>query len=110
MTQRVATGWLAACAWAVFAGMALWLTARNGGPRLDTEAAMRLSEIRDLLAGQSWFDPAQHRLNTPYGLLMHWSRLADLGPALLTLAFRPLAGPGAQTVMLYLWPLLVFLP
>src|SRR5581483_9153795 len=60
--------------------------------------------------GQSWFDTSQHRMDTPYGLPMHWSRLADLGPVTLILLLRPLLGAGAaETAMLYAWPLLMFL-
>jgi hypothetical protein len=40
---------------------------------LDTDDAMRLTMVYDLLAGQGWFDLAQHRLNTPYGGLLHCS-------------------------------------
>jgi hypothetical protein len=101
---------MAAGAWALFCSMAVWLTIRGGGVSLDTDSAMRLSEVRDLLGGQSWFDTAQHRMDTPYGLPMHWSRLADLGPALLILLLRGVIGAGAETVMLYVWPLLLLLP
>ena len=65
----------AALAWTLFAASALWL-ARHG-VSLDTDSAMRLASVRDLLHGQAWFDTSQHRLNTPYGLSMHWSRLVD---------------------------------
>ena len=101
---------MAAGAWALFCGLAIWLTLRGGGVSLDTDSAMRLSEIRDLLGGQSWFDTSQHRMDTPYGLSMHWSRLADVGPALLILLLRSVIGAGAETVMLYVWPLLLLLP
>lgn len=43
----------------------------------DTDDAMRLVQIRDLLAGQGWFDMSQHRLMPPNGAGMHWSRLVD---------------------------------
>jgi hypothetical protein len=89
---------LTALAWAVFAGAALWLT--RHGVALDTDSAMRLAGVRDLLHGQSWFDTSQHRLNTPYGLPMHWSRLVDAPLALLMLA--------GEGVALRAWPLLLF--
>jgi len=85
-------------AWALFAGAALWLT--RGELQLDTDSAMRLAEVRDLVAGQGWFDTMQHRLNTPYGLAMHWSRLVDTPLALLLLISERLA--------LTAWPLLLF--
>lgn len=84
--------------WLLFAAGALWLT--RGGLQLDTDSAMRLVQVRDLLHGQSWFDTVQHRMNTPYGLPMHWSRLADAPLALLML--------GSQALALKLWPLLLF--
>jgi hypothetical protein len=34
---------------------------------MATDDAMRLVEVRDLLAGQSWFDLTQHRLDPPQG-------------------------------------------
>ncbi|MEO8724436.1 MAG: hypothetical protein ABI395_13145, partial [Sphingobium sp.] len=31
----------------------------------DPDDAMRLVQVRDFLAGQSWFDVSQHRVNPP---------------------------------------------
>ncbi len=86
-------------AWALFASLALWLT--HGVISLDTDSAMRLVQVRDLLHGQSWFDTAQHRMNAPYGLPMHWSRLVDAPLALLMQV--------SETFALIAWPLLLFL-
>ena len=61
---------------------------------LDTDDAMRLVEAHDFLGGQNWFDLVQHRLNTPFGAEMHWSRLVDLPEALLLALLRPLFGGG----------------
>jgi len=47
-----------------------------GGP----DDAMRLVEVRRLLAGQSYFDLFEPRLGL-HGYLTHWSRLLDLGLA-----------------------------
>jgi len=58
----------------------------------DPDDAMRLVQVRDFLAGQSWFDVSQHRANPPLGGPMHWSRLVDLPIAALILLLRPLAG------------------
>ncbi len=89
---------------AIFAACALWLT-RAGlfheSLSLDTDSAMRLVQVRDLMAGQSWFDTVQHRMNTPYGLPMHWSRLVDAPLALLMLVSEKFAAVA--------WPLLLFL-
>src|SRR4051812_8105330 len=73
---------------------------------VDTDDAMRLSEVHDFLKGQNWFDLVQHRLNTPFGAELHWSRLIDLPEAAILWALRPLFGAGADTVLGYLWALL----
>ena len=51
---------------------------------------MRLVQVRDLLQGQGWFDVFLHRMNAPYGLAMHWSRLVDGPLALLVLNLQHL--------------------
>src|SRR5260370_41534286 len=61
---------------------------------MSTDDAMRLVEVRDLIAGQAWFDLAQHRLDPP-GVSMHWSRAIDAPLAALILLLRPLAGAPA---------------
>ncbi|WP_417308045.1 hypothetical protein [Devosia sp.] len=71
----------------------------------DTDDAMRLVVVRDLLDGQGWYDHIQHRLNTPWGASIHWSRLLDLPLALLLGAFRPLFGADAAIALSYVWPL-----
>ena len=45
---------------------------------VDNDDRMRLVVVRDLLAGQSWFDTTQYRLGLAGGTLMHWSRFVDL--------------------------------
>jgi hypothetical protein len=89
-------------AWLLFAGLALWLThgSVSVSSTLDTDSAMRLAEVRDLVAGQGWFDTIQHRMNTPYGLPMHWSRAVDAPLALLCLI--------SERFALIAWPLLLF--
>ena len=54
--------------------LAVWQT----GAFFDTDDAMRMVQVRDLMAGQSWFDMVAHRLNPPEGLLIHWSRVIDV--------------------------------
>ncbi len=76
----------------------------------DTDDAMRLVTVRDLLAGQGWWDHIQHRLDAPWGAEIHWSHLIDAGIGGLILLLRPLAGSGAETLAVYLWPLLLLLP
>lgn len=74
----------------------------------DTDDALRLVEVRDFMAGQSWFDLHQYRMNPPQGLLMHWSRLIDLPLAALISFFHlftPLAM--AETLARFAWPMLL---
>lgn len=73
----------------------------------DTDDAMRLVEVRDLMAGQGWYDHVQHRLNAPFGAELHWSRLVDSPIAGLLYLLRPIFGTQAELVMLYVWPLLL---
>lgn len=69
--------------------------------------ALRLVQLRDLLAGQGWFDLTQYRIDPPGGVVTHWSRLVDLPIALVLLALVPLLGqPLAETVVLVAIPLL----
>ncbi len=72
----------------------------------DTDDVMRLQQVRDWLAGQRFSDLTQHRLGA--GVPMHWSRLGDLGPALLIVAFRSLGSHVAELVAVIVWPLLLF--
>jgi hypothetical protein len=75
---------------------------------MSTDDAMRLVEVRDLIAGQGWFDLMQHRLDPP-GVSMHWSRVIDAPLAALIVMLRPLTGAaGAEAVTLILWPALLF--
>ena len=75
----------------------------------DTDDAMRLTVVHDLLGGQNWFDHIQHRLNTPYGAEIHWSRLVDVPIAALMLLVGPFAGAQTDTIVAYLWPLMLLL-
>ncbi|PZO76423.1 MAG: hypothetical protein DI640_02390 [Sphingomonas taxi] len=78
---------------------ALWLP--------DTDDVMRLQQVRDWLGGQSWSDLTQYRLGA--GVPMHWSRVADLGPALLITTATPLLGTHrAEVLAVTVWPILLF--
>lgn len=68
---------------------AVWGADAWRGKSWDTDDFMRLTQVRDLLAGQGWQDLTQYRLNPPGGTPMHWSRLADLPPAAVALALSP---------------------
>ncbi|WP_235901269.1 hypothetical protein [Pontixanthobacter aquaemixtae] len=72
----------------------------------DPDDALRLVQVRDLLAGQGWFDLHQYRIDPPDGTLMHWSRLVDIPLALVILALSPFVGaPAAETAALIIVPL-----
>lgn len=76
----------------------------------DPDDAMRLVQVRDWMAGQSWFDVTQYRSGPPLGAPMHWSRLVDLPIAgLITMASWLLPMAGAERVALVAEPLLLFL-
>lgn len=72
--------------------------ADSGG---DNDSLLRLVQVRDLLAGQGWFDPTQYRMGPEGGFAMHWSRLVDLPVALLVEGF-------GETAALVIWPSLLF--
>jgi hypothetical protein len=76
----------------------------------DPDSAMRLAQVRDLLAGQPWIDLTQARLAPPDGVLMHWSRLVD-GPIALgiRIAERFASPQRAEALALIGWPLLLLL-
>jgi hypothetical protein len=53
----------------------------------DPDDQLRLVQVRDWMAGQSWWDITQYRMNPPHGGPMHWSRLIDLPISGLILFF-----------------------
>ena len=80
-------------------------TGRGADQGLSTDDAMRLVRVRDLIAGQGWFDVTQYRLNPPAGVALHWSRLIDL-PIAILLRAAELALPSAtaERLVLTVWP------
>lgn len=75
----------------------------------DSDDEMRLVMVRDLLAGQGWYDMVQHRALPPDGLPMHWSRLADLPLAALTWLFSRFTDQmAALQITAALWPVALF--
>lgn len=76
----------------------------------DPDDALRLVQVRDLLAGQGWFDLTQYRVDAAGGgVAMHWSRLVDVPIALIVLVLRGLVGQGAaETVALVAVPIVTF--
>lgn len=75
----------------------------------DPDDLLRLVQVRDLIAGQGWYDLHQYRITPPDGILMHWSRLVDAPLFLSIKALTPLLGQGAaEQVAAFAIPLLVF--
>ncbi|MEO0589273.1 MAG: hypothetical protein AAFZ11_01800 [Pseudomonadota bacterium] len=74
----------------------------------DPDDTMRLIQVRDLLAGQGWFDVTQYRVDAASGgVAMHWSRLVDLPLALVILVLTPFVGSAsAQVAALVITPLI----
>ncbi|GEP04722.1 hypothetical protein [Methylobacterium oxalidis] len=71
----------------------------------DTDDAMRLVEVRDLVMGQGWFDNTQYRFVPPEGVPSHWSRLVDAPLAALLWLLTPLLGQHlALGVTAAFWP------
>ncbi|MEN9682850.1 MAG: hypothetical protein RLZZ427_601 [Pseudomonadota bacterium] len=84
----IVLGWLVV---AVVAVMADWPAIR--AMRLaDADDALRLVQVRALLAGQGWFDLHAYRIDPPMGVVMHWSRLVDLPLAGLIALLHPWIG------------------
>jgi hypothetical protein len=77
----------------------------------DTDDALRLVIVRNLLTGGHWFDTHIERLQPPAGLDMHWSRLLDGAMALVYGGFA-LVVPAETAELLFrlIWPLLWVFP
>lgn len=75
----------------------------------DNDSLLRLVEIRDLLAGQGWFDLHQYRMGVDGGFVMHWSRLVDAPIAAIILAASAFTGSiaGGEMAARILWPALM---
>lgn len=98
--------WLLGAALMLFAGWGAFSPAHF----LDGDDALRLQQVRDLLAGQGWFDLTQNRIAPPDGVPMHWTRIVDLPIATVIVLLRPLLGMAqAEVVAIVLVPLLTLL-
>jgi len=77
----------------------------------DMDDAMRLVQVREFLAGASWFDLHEVRLGPPDGYDTHWSRLIDAGLAGLFVLFRRFTDAVfAERLMRTVWPMLWLIP
>ncbi len=73
----------------------------------DPDSFLRLVNVRDLLAGQGWFDLVQHRMDPPGGALLQWSRLIDA--PLAALVYLGNAVGLGEELALTGWPIILFL-
>ncbi len=89
-------------------------TLAGPGPSLsdwlgDTDDAVRLVTVRELIGGAPWFDTTLPRIGAPQPLVSHWSRLIDLPLAALVVTLTPLLGPEpAELATRIVWPALLF--
>ncbi|MFZ2102472.1 MAG: GtrA family protein, partial [Oricola sp.] len=72
----------------------------------NSDDLVRLVEVRDLLAGQGWFDLTQYRLGLDGGTPMHWSRLVDAPIAAIIAAASWITGDTvlAEAAAKIVWP------
>ncbi|MBY6243534.1 hypothetical protein [Methylosinus sp. Sm6] len=87
----IASAVLAAALLALARARAVW----SAGEFFDSDDAMRAVQMRDLVAGQGWFDMNAHRVDPPAGLVMHWTRIVDVPLAALDLLFGLFLAPEA---------------
>lgn len=76
----------------------------------DNDSLLRLVMVRDLLAGQGWFDLHQYRMGVAHALPMHWSRLVDAPIAAIVQLVAGVTGSHAtgETAALVAWPLMLY--
>lgn len=103
---RVGLAWAMICALLLVTNLLAILDYRFPDP----DDTLRLIQVRDLLAGQGWYDLAQHRIDAANGgVEMHWSRLVDLPLAAVIWLLRGIVGQGAaETTALVAVPLITF--
>ncbi len=96
---------------ALFAALLFWFDPTRMLTTLgDADDATRLVQVRELMAGRSWFDMTLPRFGGAYPLLSHWSRLIDLPIAVLLSAFELiLPTDKAELVVRAVWPLTLLL-
>lgn len=96
----------------VVSGLVLHLDAIETLSFLDPDNAMRLAQVRDLVAGQNWFDTTQYHTNPRGGGgLTHWSRFVDAPIfALIELLSLFIDPQTAERLVLATYPPLLALP
>lgn len=75
----------------------------------DPDDSLRLVQVRDLLAGQAWYDHSQYRINPAEGGGdLHWSRFIDAQIAATIIAFQTfMPAAEAERWALVTYPLLL---
>lgn len=110
---EIPTGLLALMVSAVV-GFVLWSWggAKVAGALGDTDDALRLVLVRDLVSGRAgWWDQHFARLQPPLGMDLHWSRLVDGGIAGVESVFRLFMDPAhAELAARTAWPFLWLFP
>ena len=100
--------------WLALAALFVWLYRDDIGrvALVDPDDWLRLSQVRDLLGGQSWHDLTQYRVNPAAGGGdVHWSRFIDVQIAGMITLFSALIGPSTgERWALALYPPLLVLP
>ena len=103
--KAIVLAWAAVCLILLVTGIGRVLTGRFPDP----DDVLRLVQVRDVMAGQGWFDVTQYRIDPPQGTVMHWSRLVDIPLLLVIAALTPLVGQAAaETAALVAVPFLTF--
>lgn len=101
----VATGWLISLALLALLWAPLAADTLRSGTLVDNDDAMRLVQVREWLAGKSWYDLEQSRLNPPDSPISHWSRLIDMPiAAIMEVAAPFVPAETAERIALVLWP------
>ncbi len=91
---------------AVFSGMGMHA---NFGT-MGNDDIMRLTLVRDWLAGQDWYDMTQYRLLPPEGVSFHWSRFIDVGIAAIILPLSLIFQMDtAEQIAVTIWPTLIMI-
>jgi hypothetical protein len=114
------TGRLADLSWIFWAILAAALMAATGISSnidllrvdyADSDDALRMVQVRELMAHGHWFDTTLPRLGGPAGMLSHWSRLLDLPLAMfITMLSWFLPVPSAELATRLIWPYLLLAP
>jgi hypothetical protein len=75
------------------------------GTLFDNDDATRLVQMREWMAGKSWFDVTERRIDPPAGMTSHWSRLIELPMAGAIRALSTVTDRGlAERVVVAVWP------